>query len=96
MTLPSGSAALVTSLRLVPPQGRMDLWNLAAWSASKENRQLRRSQLQMVLERDGAQSELPEILGGDFNTPTPDAVFRLLNGFTTHTVKQDEDGATQQ
>jgi len=79
--LPLGRTALVTSLRLLPPEGRMDLWNPAAWSASTRNRRLRRQQLQHALERDAQHANSAEILGGDFNAPPNDAVFRLLDQF---------------
>jgi vancomycin resistance protein VanJ len=37
--------------------------------------------LEAALERDSEQKDWPEILGGDFNTPVPDAVFKLLHRF---------------
>jgi endonuclease/exonuclease/phosphatase (EEP) superfamily protein YafD len=82
MRLPNGSVVLVTSVRFIPPEGRLDLWNPAAWRASVANRQVRRVQLQAAIERDSSQNALPEIFGGDFNTPVPDAVFRLLTRFS--------------
>jgi endonuclease/exonuclease/phosphatase (EEP) superfamily protein YafD len=75
--LSTNQTVLVTSLRLVPPAGRLDLWNPKAWSASTENRRLRRSQLEDALARTSFMSTHPEILGGDFNAPVSDAVYRL-------------------
>jgi vancomycin resistance protein VanJ len=77
----NGLMLAVTSLRLVPPVGRFDLWNPSAWRASADNRRLRRFQLQDVLQDELKGSTLPEVLGGDFNTPVPDAVFGLMGQF---------------
>jgi len=74
-------ALLVTSLRLVPPVGRFDLWNPEAWRAAADNRRLRRRQLQAVLEREPPRTEMPEVFGGDFNAPVPDAIFKLMGHF---------------
>jgi endonuclease/exonuclease/phosphatase (EEP) superfamily protein YafD len=79
--LKGGKNVLVTSLRLIPPEGRLDLWNSTAWRASTENRRLRRTQLLAALERSMTETGLPEILGGDFNAPVSDSVFRLLPAF---------------
>lgn len=79
--LQSGGRILVTSLRLLPPEGRMDLWNPKAWQESTANRRLRRMQLQAALDRLPSEGKLAEIFGGDFNAPVSDSVFRLLAGF---------------
>ncbi|MEO6183961.1 MAG: endonuclease/exonuclease/phosphatase family protein, partial [Verrucomicrobiota bacterium] len=78
--LPSAHRILITSLRLVPPVARLDLWNPNAWRASIANRRLRRQQLLSVLERDQTKSNI-EILGGDFNTTANDTTLRLLSEF---------------
>ena len=81
MHLPTGKDLLVTSLRLIPPEGRLDFWNLAAWRSTTANRQLRRTQLKEALEREPAYENVPEVLGGDFNAPANDLVFKLLTQF---------------
>jgi len=73
--------ALVTSLRLTPPIGSMDLWNPATWHAYLEDRRLRKAQLRSVLEALRTKAELPEIMGGDFNAPAGDGIYRLLGQF---------------
>jgi endonuclease/exonuclease/phosphatase (EEP) superfamily protein YafD len=69
----------VISLRLAPGIVRGDLWSLDCWREQTANRQARREQLRAVARQVGA---LPRgtsvILGGDFNAPAGDAVFRLL------------------
>ena len=77
--LPSGITVEVISTRLVPAVFRADLWSPSCWRAQAENRRTRRAQLRAI----GRQIEaipdgIPVILGGDFNAPQGDAVFRLL------------------
>jgi hypothetical protein len=70
----------VVSLRLIPPVVRFDLWSPDCWRDYAINRQLRREQLREVtayLARIPASA--PIILGGDFNAPAGDAIFRLLH-----------------
>jgi endonuclease/exonuclease/phosphatase (EEP) superfamily protein YafD len=72
---------LVTSLRFTPPLGSMDLWNPATWRAYLRDRRLRKQQLRTVLDAVSSRTDLPEILGGDFNAPANDGLYRLLSGF---------------
>jgi hypothetical protein len=69
----------VVSLRLIPPVVRFDLWSPSCWRDYSVNRQLRREQLREV---DDYLATIPlttpVILGGDFNAPAGDAIFRLL------------------
>lgn len=78
--LSSAHSVLITSLRLVPPVARMDLWNPDAWRSSIANRRLRRQQLLSVIEHHRTNS-MSEILGGDFNTTANDTTLRLLSDF---------------
>lgn len=71
----------VTSLRLVPPEGRIDLWNPRCWQQATENRRLRRAQLQATLPDKSDTDSLPEVLGGDFNAPVSDSAYRLLTRY---------------
>jgi hypothetical protein len=80
VNLPSGRRLAITSLRLVPPVGRLDLWNPDAWRATIANRRLRREQLLGLMEQSHSSSE-PEIIGGDFNATANDTTLRLLTGF---------------
>lgn len=67
------------SLRLVPPVVQFDLWSPGCWQAYAENRRVRREQLREVAEYLATiPSAVPIILGGDFNAPGGDAIFRLL------------------
>lgn len=69
----------IVSLRLEPASVRVDLWSPDCWRAQTANRGKRRGQLQAIvaeIERHAVQA--PLLIGGDFNAPAGDAVFRLL------------------
>jgi endonuclease/exonuclease/phosphatase (EEP) superfamily protein YafD len=86
---------LVTSLRLTPPLGAMDLWNPATWRAYREDRRLRRQQLRSVLDAHPARPDLPAIIGGDFNAPAGDGIYRLLHEYRdSHRVAGQGWGGT--
>jgi len=77
--LRSGFKANVVSLRLVPPVFRLDLWSPNCWRSQKENRQERREQIKLIAAKIRQfPKDVPVIIGGDFNAPAGDAVFRLL------------------
>jgi vancomycin resistance protein VanJ len=78
LKVPSKRELLVTSLRLTPPLGAMDLWTPATWRAYLEDRRLRKRQLRSALE---AEFTVPEIIGGDFNAPAGDGIYKLLTGY---------------
>lgn len=81
VSFPGGREALVTSLRLTPSIGNMDLWNPSTWRLYMGDRRLRKGQLSSVLEAPSTKPELPEIVGGDFNAPAGDGIYRLLGQF---------------
>lgn len=73
----------VLSLRLTPPVMRIDLYNSEAWQDFARNRGSRRdevAEMENLLKNAGF---VPEIIGGDFNTP-PDqsTVDPLVSGYT--------------
>ena len=75
----SGSEVEILGARLIPAVFRFDLWSPECWREQARNRRARRSQLRAIADRIGSlPSDLPVILGGDFNAPQGDAVFRLL------------------
>jgi hypothetical protein len=77
--LPGRSPLDVVSLRLLPPDIRLDLWSPGCWEQHTHSRKIRRSQLQEVVQ--ALRPELgrgPMIVGGDFNAPAGDAIFELL------------------
>lgn len=69
----------VISLRLLPCPVRLDLWSADCWRTYRGNHVKRRNQLQTIA---NYVAMLPAgatiILGGDFNAPAGDGVFRLL------------------
>ena len=75
--LTSGREIEIISTRLVPAVFRVDLWSPDCWREQAENRRKRREQLRVIAQKVEA-SSVPVIVGGDFNAPQGDAVFRLL------------------
>jgi vancomycin resistance protein VanJ len=77
--LTSGLETEVVSLRLMPAVVRTDLWSPGCWREQTANRQARREQLRAIVRQiDPLPAAAPLILGGDFNAPAGDAIFRLL------------------
>jgi vancomycin resistance protein VanJ len=77
--LREGVEAEVIGTRLLPAVFRLDLWSPDCWREQAENRRKRREQLRAIARRlDPVPPAVPVILGGDFNAPQGDAVFRLL------------------
>ena len=74
--LPSGIELLVVSLRLEPCLVRCDLWSADCWSGQRVNREIRRSQIAAILSDLPDAANVPVIIGGDFNAPAGDAIFR--------------------
>ena len=69
----------VICLRFTPCPVRMDLWNPECWKMYQRNRDRRRTQMGQVAKHlESVSSNRPIIVGGDFNAPPRDAVFRLL------------------
>lgn len=91
--LESGINIEVSSVRLVPPVIRLDLWSPACWTEHAENCRERREQMQLIVKQlKGGQSELPTIIGGDFNASAGDAVFRVLRPRLHDTFSQGGRG----
>lgn len=77
--LTSGTNVEVIVVRLSPYGIRADLWSLDCWRSQCQIRQLQRSQLQRIAaEIQQIPRDTPLILGGDFNLPAGDKMFRLL------------------
>jgi endonuclease/exonuclease/phosphatase (EEP) superfamily protein YafD len=78
--LASGLETDVVSLRLIPALVRTDLWSPGCWRDQTANRLARRDQLRAIVQQiDALPAAAPLVLGGDFNAPAGDAVFRLLS-----------------
>jgi vancomycin resistance protein VanJ len=77
--LPSGLVVEVFSIRLTPYGIRADLWSPACWREQRENRVHQREQFQwLAREVQKVPADVPVILGGDFNLPAGDKLFRIL------------------
>jgi endonuclease/exonuclease/phosphatase (EEP) superfamily protein YafD len=77
--LADGSEVELVSLHLSTPTVRADLWNPACWREQAEQHRLQRGQLETVARR--LQAVPPNALvlvGGDFNLPAGDSIFRQL------------------
>ena len=81
LSISTNRRILITSLRFTPPIGRMDLWNPAAWRGYLDDRRLRSRQLQSVLEAKSVGRADLEIMGGDFNAPSSDGIYRMLRRY---------------
>lgn len=80
ITTTSGKELDVVSLRLLPAVFRLDFWSRECRLAQSENRRARRAMLQTIMRRvNSFASTRALILGGDFNAPQHDAVFRELS-----------------
>jgi vancomycin resistance protein VanJ len=78
-----GRRLQVVSLRLVPPVGRVDLWNPNCWTEQRRNREIRRKELASIVSFIGSQRiDAPLIIGGDFNAVAGDASLQAM-GFLT-------------
>ncbi len=77
--LPEGQRLEVISLRLFPATYRFDLWNPFCWRDQLRSRRGRRKQLELPLELPAVRpASASLIIGGDFNAPARDAIFRLM------------------
>ncbi|QDU12954.1 Endonuclease/Exonuclease/phosphatase family protein [Gimesia maris] len=75
----TGQEVLVVSLRLTPPPFRADLWNPECWRAYRDQRIHQRDELQQLSRRlSELPTDLPVIVGGDFNVNPRDPIFREL------------------
>ncbi|QDT91089.1 endonuclease/exonuclease/phosphatase family protein [Gimesia algae] len=75
----TGQEIIVVSLRLMPPPFRADLWNPECWRAYRDQRIHQRDELQLISRRlSELSSDLPVIVGGDFNVNPRDPIFREL------------------
>lgn len=87
--LRSGLAVEVVCLRLLPPLVRTDLWAPECWAAQTENRRARRADLAGIARGfEAVEDGIPLLVGGDFNAPAGDAVFRLLRPRLRDTLAQ--------
>lgn len=79
VTTSQGIEVDVTSLRLLPPVLCLNLLSPDCWRTQTANRQSRREEVAALLrELDGSGSDLPSIVGGDFNAPAGDGSLQAL------------------
>lgn len=79
VSIKPGQEVIVVSLRLTPPPFRADLWNPDCWRAYRDQRIHQRNELRQLSRRlSELSTDLPVILGGDFNVNPRDPIFREL------------------
>jgi hypothetical protein len=77
--LPSGLVVEVFSIRLHPYGIRADLWSPDCWREQRDNRIHQRQQFEwLAREVQKIPADVSIILGGDFNLPAGDKLFRIL------------------
>ena len=68
---------------------RLDYWSPQCWRSQTENRRVRRRQLEAVIEPAAdIPPSMPLIVGGDFNAPAGDAVYRVLRATAAGRVRR--------
>lgn len=74
-----GRALEIISLRLTPPIVRLDLWSPDCWREQIANRKVRRKQVEeLAAYLAPIPPEVAVVVGGDFNAPAGDAIYREL------------------
>lgn len=77
--LTTGIEIGVISLHLATPPVRVDLWSPSAWTELRMHRGKQLAQMQTIARQIAhIPPNVPIIVGGDFNAPQGDAIFRLL------------------
>ncbi|MEJ5298070.1 MAG: endonuclease/exonuclease/phosphatase family protein [Armatimonadota bacterium] len=77
--LEAGPEVELVSLRLTPAVTRLDYWNPACWLEHSRNRRARDAEMAAVAAYlNTVPPDVPVILGGDFNVPQGDGIFRRL------------------
>jgi endonuclease/exonuclease/phosphatase family metal-dependent hydrolase len=69
----------VVNTHLVLPYHDLDLWDPHAWTAARQAQEARAEQMAAVWRyAEATPADLPLIVGGDFNAPAGDGLFRAL------------------
>ena len=91
--LSSRIEANVISVRLVPPEIRIDLWSPSCWRDHAANRRARRGQVAEAMKAiEGLPRSVPLIVGGDLNAPAGDAAFWPLRRRLKDTFREAGKG----
>lgn len=80
-----GRPLTAISTHIVQPELRTDIWRPEVWRHARSLRESRMAAIQHILQqRDRYGSDLPVVVGGDFNTPAGDPLLEplLANGLT--------------
>jgi endonuclease/exonuclease/phosphatase (EEP) superfamily protein YafD len=89
----SGLSGVVFVVRLQPYNIRADLWSPECWKRQYAIRKMQRAQFEWIeREVEKIPQDVPIILGGDFNLPAGDKLFRILNPRLTDTFRNAGHG----
>lgn len=69
----------ITSLRLATSNPRMDLWNPDCWKKQQWKRERQIEQIKQIRSTLTIDQDTPIIMGGDFNVPQGDRVFKSIH-----------------
>jgi hypothetical protein len=72
---------IVASIHLFLPATRADIWRPSTWREAEQTRAVRAGQMARVAAHAAAARGRPTIVGGDFNTPGGDGLFRPLRHY---------------
>jgi len=91
--LKSGIEMEVINLRNITYPVRADFWSSRCWREQKATRQTQFAQMRDVVRQTESLSDaIPLIIGGDFNAPSGDPVFHLLQPRLHDTFKEGGSG----
>lgn len=82
--MPDGRAFKVVNVHLLSAATDLSLWRRSVWTEHRVNRAIRTHELNRALSALKTGTEFPDapaILGGDFNAPPSDPVYRLLEKY---------------
>ncbi|NIO74873.1 MAG: hypothetical protein GTN69_03040 [Armatimonadetes bacterium] len=89
----SGIEAEAISTRFSPAVLDSRLWTTTCWRDHSSRRRVHREQMQKIAQELVSIPEtIPLIVGGDFNTPSGDAIFRLLQPRLSDTFREGGKG----
>lgn len=81
--MPGGRQIQIVNVHLATAATDLRLWRRSAWAEHRQNRLVRRNELDLTLTTLRSTTQFPEVptlFGGDFNSPASDVVHRQLSG----------------
>jgi len=89
VVLKNGSTVAVVNTRLATPQIDIEFWRPSVWRAHASRRAKQRKQIDEVMKAiESLPSDMPVIVGGDFNVPANDGALDTLSSRLFDSFKQ--------